>query len=94
MRHIKCCESLTIVINITTIKEASALCSFSEVVNNTESIEVFDKSFSIADEAAHILLQVEDKDNEGNGNSQLSQPKYGKRKETESAFNWVGANKS
>lgn len=90
MTHIRCRESSTNV-NITAIGEASASCSLSEVINDTESVEVLDESFPLADndEVVQILLPG-DKDNQGNSKSQVSQPKYAKRKETESRLNWVG----
>ena len=89
MTHIKCRESLTNV-NITAFGEASVSCSLSEVVNDTEYVEVLDESFFLADDEAIQISLSEDKDNQGNGKSQVSQPKYAKRKETESRLNpWI-----
>ena len=51
MTHIKCRESLTNV-NMTAFGEASVSCSLSEVVNDTESVEVLDESFFLADDEA------------------------------------------
>ena len=84
--HIKCRESSTNV-NINAIGEASASCSLSEVVSDTESVEVFDESFSLADDEVDQISLSEDKDNQGNGKSQVSQPKYVTRKKTESGLN-------
>ena len=62
---------------------------FVQRVNDTESVEILDESFSLADGEAVQILLSEDKDNLGNGKSQVSQPKYAKRKEIESGLNWV-----
>ena len=49
---------------------------------HTESVKVLDESFFLAGNDAVVQISLpEDKDNQGNSKSQVSQPKYAKRKE-------------